>query len=359
MEYAADMKKAAAEVIDSGWYLRGERTFKFEQELAEYQNVNCVVGVGNGLDALRLIFKGYMVMGIMREGDEIIVPSNTFVASILAITENRLIPVFVDSDPITWNMDLSLVEAHITSRTKGILLVHLYGRVCWSDNILTLAKRYHLKVVEDNAQAIGAQYNGVKSGSLGDATGVSFYPGKLLGALGDAGAVVTNDSLLASNIRELANYGSREKYIFDKQGINSRIDEIQAAFLSIKLKHLDKELEIRRKYASFYLSHISNPNITLPVVSDSITDRSHVWHLFCVLSEERDRLQKHLAKNQIETLVHYPKPPYLQECYRGYNNLTFPHTEKLSHRVLSLPMSTVLTERELHTVVDAINRFNT
>ena len=356
-QYAEELKQAAAEVIDSGWYLRGEHTAQFEQELGQYEQADHVVGVGNGLDALRLIFKGYMTMGVMREGDEIIVPAHTFIASILAISENRLKPVFVDVHPNTWNLDLSLVETYITPKTKGILLVHLYGRICWDNTLSALAKRHNLKLVEDNAQAIGAQYEGIKSGSLGDASGFSFYPGKLLGALGDAGAVVTNDSVLARTVRELANYGSREKYVYTVQGINSRMDEIQAAFLSVKLRHLDKEIKIRRKIASYYLSHISNPDIVLPNFPDPMADL-HVWHLFCILCKKRDLFRKHLAKHRIETLIHYPKPPYLQKAYSMFNKLHFPQSEKISREIISLPISSTLTDKEIKRVVDVVNGFN-
>jgi dTDP-4-amino-4,6-dideoxygalactose transaminase len=355
--YADELKKAATAVIDSGWYLRGEYTEKFENELAYYQQASHAVGVGNGLDALRLIFKGYLAMRIMQEGDEIIVPSHTFIASILAITENRLKPVFVDIDPKTWNMDLSLVEEHISSRTKAILVVHLYGRVCWDDNLTLLAKKHNLKLVEDNAQAIGAQWKGIKSGSLGDAAGFSFYPGKILGALGDAGAVVTNDALLASTIRELGNYGSHEKYTYNLQGLNSRLDEIQAAFLSIKLRHLDKEITIRRKIASYYLEHISNQEICLPYSPEPLGDQAHVWHLFCVSCPNRDLFQKYLTTCQIETIIHYPKPPYLQKAYERFNHLHFSQAEKTSREIISLPNSSSLQGEEIKTVVEVINGF--
>ncbi|WP_158858227.1 DegT/DnrJ/EryC1/StrS family aminotransferase [Lunatibacter salilacus] len=356
-QYAAELKTAAAEVIDSGWYLRGERTDKFERELADYQRASHVVGVGNGSDALRLIFKGYLALGIMQEGDEIIVPAHTFIASILAITENRLKPIFVDIDPKTWNLDLSLLEEHITSRTKGILLVHLYGRICWDNKLSILAEKHNLKFVEDNAQAIGAEWQGVKSGSLGDAAGFSFYPGKILGALGDAGAVVTNDAALAEIIRELANYGSTEKYIYNLQGINSRMDEIQAAFLSVKLRHLDQEITVRRKIACYYLDQISNPEITLAEFPQPLGNPSHVWHLFCILCGKRDLFQEYLCKHQIETVIHYPKPPYLQKAYSIYDQLQFPQTEKISREVISLPISSALTEKEIKAVVGIINGF--
>lgn len=356
-QYAAELKIAAAEVIDSGWYLRGEYTKKFEHELADYQNASHIIGVGNGSDALRLIFKGYLALGIMQEGDEIIVPAHTFIASVLAITENRLKPVFVDIDPNTWNLDLSLLEEHITSKTKGVLIVHLYGRICWDNNLIELAKQHNLTLIEDNAQAIGAEWQGVKSGCLGDAAGFSFYPGKLLGALGDAGAVVTKDSVLADTVRELANYGSSKKYIYNLRGINSRLDDIQAAFLSVKLRHLNQEISSRRKIASYYLSHISNPEISPPDFPEPLGNQSHVWHLFCVLSNKRDFFQKFLAKHQIETVIHYPKPPYLQKAYEKYNQFQFPQTEKTSCNIISLPIGSTLTEKEIDTVVEVVNGF--
>lgn len=357
LKYAAELKIAASDVIDSGWYLRGEHTKNFERELALYQQTTEVIGVGNGFDSLTLIFKGYLALGVMKEGDEIIVPSHTFIASILAISENRLKPVFVDIDPRKWNMDLSLIKNHITSKTKGILLVHLYGRICWDDNLPLLAQKYNLKLVEDNAQSIGAEYREIKSGSMGDAAGFSFYPGKILGALGDAGAVVSNDASLAGTIRELANYGSHEKYTYNLQGINSRMDDIQAAFLSVKLRHLEQEIIARRKIASYYLSHISNSEIRLSDFPDPLNNRSHVWHLFCVLCDKRDLFQKHLAKHRIETVIHYPKPPYLQKAYEKFNHLHFPQTEKLSREIISLPISSTMTENEIKTVVEVVNEF--
>ncbi|HSI78615.1 MAG TPA: DegT/DnrJ/EryC1/StrS family aminotransferase, partial [Lunatimonas sp.] len=256
-----------------------------------------------------------------------------------------------------WNLDLSRLEEHITSRTKGILLVHLYGRICWDNKLPILAKNHSIKLIEDNAQAIGAEWQGVKSGSLGDAAGFSFYPGKILGALGDAGAIVTDDAALAEIIRELANYGSTEKYIYKFQGINSRMDEIQAAFLSIKLRHLDEEINVRRKIARYYLNQISNPEITLADFPQPPDNLSHVWHLFCILCGKRNLFQEYLAKHQIETVIHYPKPPYLQKAYKMYNQLQFKQTEKISCEVISLPISSALTENEIKSVVDVVNGF--
>jgi dTDP-4-amino-4,6-dideoxygalactose transaminase len=356
-QYADELKIAAVNVIDSGWYLRGEYTKNFERELAHYQQIAEVVGVGNGYDALKLIFKGYLALGVMKEGDEIIVPANTFIASILAVSQNNLTPVFVDIDPKTWNMDLSLIEKHITPKTKGILLVHLYGRICWDDKLWELAQKFNLKLVEDNAQAIGAEYSEIKSGSIGDASGFSFYPGKILGALGDAGAVASNDTTLIETIRELANYGSREKYTYNRQGVNSRIDDIQAAFLSVKLRYLDHEIKARREIASYFFTHMSNPEVKLADFPEPIDNRSHVWHLFCVLCEKRDLFQKYLARHQIETIIHYPNPPYLQKAYEKFNHLNFPQTEKISHQIISLPISSTLTEPEIEKIVEVVNGF--
>lgn len=263
-QYAYEFKQAAAEVIDSGWYLLGERVKRFETNLANYIGTKHAIGVANGLDALRLILKAYIEMGVMKEGDEVIVPANTFIASILAITENRLKPVLVEPDINTFNLDISLIEQHITLRTKAIMVVHLYGQVCWSEELDIISRRYNLKIIEDNAQAIGAIWNGKRSGSLGDAAGNSFYPGKNLGALGDAGAVTTNDGQLAEIVRALGNYGSRQKYVNEYQGLNSRLDEIQAAFLDVKLKYIDAENQRRCEIAHYYCENIKHPDIILP-----------------------------------------------------------------------------------------------
>ena len=359
-QYAAELKQAAADVIDSGWFLQGEQVKKFENQLAQYLGVNNVVTCANGLDALRLIFKAYIELGVMSEGDEVIVPANTFIASILAITDNRLKPVLVEPDIQTYNLDTSLIERAITSRTKAIMAVHLYGRVCWSEEIEDIARKYNLKLIEDNAQAIGANFyypNGrvKKSGSLGDAAGNSFYPGKNLGALGDAGAVSTSDEALAILIRALGNYGSKEKYINDYQGLNSRIDEIQAAFLSIKLKHLDFENEIRRKIANYYIQNTKNEKIVLPLQSEK--SDSHVHHLFVIRTEKRDELRSYLENNGVQALIHYPVPPHKQKAYKEWNDKCFPVTEKIHNEVLSLPISPVMTEEETKRIVDLLNNY--
>lgn len=359
-QHAAELKQAAAEVIDSGWYLLGEKVKQFENHLAKYIGVQHTIGVGNGLDALRLILKGYIELGIMKVGDEVIVPANTYIATILAITDNRLNPILVEPDINTCNLDISLIEQHITERTKAIMVVHLYGQVCWSNDLEQMAKKYHLKIIEDNAQSIGAEWKGKKTGSLGDAAGFSFYPGKNLGALGDSGAVTTHDDELAEVIRALANYGSTKKYVNDYQGLNSRMDEIQAAFLNIKLKYLNAENQRRREIAQYYCKNINHPEIILPNHPTPITHHpslAHVWHLFVIRHPERDKFQKYLTENSIQTLIHYPFPPHKQKAYQQWNKMSFPITERIHNEVLSLPMSHLINFDDLILIIDAINEF--
>ncbi|MCD4724164.1 MAG: DegT/DnrJ/EryC1/StrS family aminotransferase [Bacteroidales bacterium] len=360
-QYALELKQAAAEVIDSGWYLLGDRLKQFETKLAGYIGVKHAIGVGNGLDALRLILKAYIEMGVMKEGDEVIVPANTYIATILAITGNRLKPVLIEPDIQTYNLDISLVEQHITSRTRAIMLVHLYGQACWSEELENIAKKYKLKIIEDNAQAIGAIWNSQKTGSLGDAAGNSFYPGKNLGALGDAGAVTTDDDELAGVVRALGNYGSSKKYINDYQGVNSRMDEIQAAFLSIKLKYLDAENHRRNEIAQYYLNNINHPNIILPQINLKLKTQNsklnHVWHLFPIRHPHRNKLQQYLSKNGIQTLIHYPIPPHKQLAYKEWNKLSFPITEKIHDEVLSLPISPVMTVNEKEIIIKVISEY--
>jgi dTDP-4-amino-4,6-dideoxygalactose transaminase len=353
-QYSNDLKIAAEKVIDSGWYLLGENVEEFEKNLVTFQGCGYAVALGNGLDALRLILRAYKELGLMKDGDEIIVPANTYIASILAITDNNLIPVLVEPDQKTFNLDFDLIEKKITSRTKGIMVVHLYGRACWSNNLESLVEKYKLKVIEDNAQAIGAKWNGTRTGSLGDAAGFSFYPGKNLGALGDSGAVFTKDQSLANVIRALANYGSEKKYINQYQGLNSRMDEIQAAFLSVKLKYVDVEIEKRRIVASYYLTHIKNNKILLP---NSGNKDEHVWHLFVVRTKNRNDLQNQLYQNGVQTLIHYPIPPHKQVCYSNLNRSLLPITEMIHDEVLSLPISPIMTKEEVSAVVEAVNRF--
>jgi len=365
-QYSDELKKIASEVIDSGWYLLGERVKIFEQKLAEYIGVKHAIACGNGLDALRLILRAYIELGMIKEGDEILVPANTYIATILAITDNRLKPVLVEPDINTYNLDISIIENYITEKTKAIMVVHLYGQVCWNNNLEEIAKKYNLLTIEDNAQAIGALYLDPiskqlkRTGSLGKAAGNSFYPGKNLGALGDAGAVTTNDDGLAEVVRALGNYGSKQKYINDYQGFNSRMDEIQAAFLTVKLKYLDEENQKRREIAQFYCENIKNDKIILPIDSKKIKITEylgHVWHLFVIRTKERDKLQKYLAEHGIQTLIHYPIPPHKQKAYKEWNNLYFPITEALHHEVLSLPMSPLLHFSEIKKVIEVINNY--
>ncbi len=361
-QYSRQLKDAAAEVIDSGWYLHGENVERFESHLKENIGVSNAIGVGNGLDALRLILKAYIELGVMQEGDEVIVPANTYIASILAITDNRLKPVLVEPDIRTYNLDLNKIEENITPKTKAIMIVHLYGQVCWSEDLENFAQKYNLKIIEDNAQAIGAQFsydNGEikKTGALGDAAGFSFYPGKNLGALGDAGAVTTNDLELSNVIRALGNYGSRQKYINEFQGLNTRLDEIQAAFLNVKFKYLEEETQKRREFASIYLDNIKNPEIILPEVENAMDYMGHVWHLFVIRSENRDQLQDYLAQNGIQSLIHYPIAPHKQKAYSIFNNLSFPVTEKMQKEILSLPISSIMQHEEIENVVFCLNNF--
>lgn len=375
-QYAAELKQAAAEVIDSGWYLLGERIARFETNLANYIGVKHAIGVANGLDALRLILKAYIEMGVMKENDEVIVPANTYIASILAITDNRLTPVLVEPDINTYNLNLDLIEEKITARTKAIMVVHLYGQVCWSTKLEEIARKYDLKIIEDNAQAIGAQYTypqtpnsehrTKKTGALGDAAGFSFYPGKNLGALGDAGVVTTNDDELAEVVRALGNYGSKIKYVNEYQGLNSRLDELQAAFLSIKLKYLDAENQRRREIAQYYCENIKHPDIILPTApalsgvegnSQQLKAKSHVWHLFVIRTQNREKLQNYLAQNGIQTLIHYPIPPHKQLAYKEWSSLRYTNTEQIHDEVLSLPISPVITDNEAKRVAEIINQF--
>lgn len=361
-QYTAELKQVAAEVIDSGWYLKGERLERFETNLAAYLGVKHAVGVANGLDALRLILKAYIEMGMMREGDEVIVPANTYIATILAITDNRLKPVLVEPDISTFNLDISLIEQHIPSRTRAIMVVHLYGQVCWGLDLESIAKRIDLRIIEDNAQAFGALWNGRRSGALGQAAGNSFYPGKNLGALGDAGAVTTNDDQLAEIVRAMGNYGSKQKYVNDYQGLNSRLDEIQAAFLDVKLKYIDAENQRRREIAKYFCENIKNPVIVLPDNNNLslFTDHSslsHVWHLFITRCSKRDKLQGYLAEKGIQTLIHYPVPPHKQKAYKEWNDLSLPVTEQIHDEVLSLPISSVLKDNEVKNITDMVNAF--
>ena len=351
-KYAEEIHEAVNRVVDSGWYLQGEENKRFEANYAAYIGTKYAVGCGNGLDALIWIFRAYMEMGVMQPGDEVLVPANTYIASILAITHNKLVPVFIEPDPVTLQLDDSLLERAITSKTKAMLIVHLYGQCSYTDRIGELCRKYNLKLVEDNAQAHGCLFKGIKTGSLGDAAGHSFYPGKNLGAFGDAGAVTTNDAKLADLVRSLGNYGSSRKYVFDYKGFNSRLDEIQAAVLDVKLKHLDEDIALRRAVARYYLEHITNPEVRLPTIKDW---DAHVFHLFPVLCKRREELQRYLTENGIQTNIHYPIPPHKQKCYAEYGHLALPLTEQIHAEELSLPMSPVLELDEMEYVVKILN----
>ncbi|SHL02335.1 DegT/DnrJ/EryC1/StrS family aminotransferase [Chryseobacterium polytrichastri] len=355
LTHQQEIEETILQTFRSGWYLLGDKVKTFEQELSQYCNVPHAIGVANGLDALRLIFRAYIELGIMKEGDEILVPANTYIASILAITDNKLVPVLVEPDINTYNIDISKIEEKITSKTKALLLVHLYGSIVFSEDIENIAEKHNLKIIEDNAQTIGAVWKNKKSGSLGDAAGFSFYPGKNLGALGDAGAVTCKDQELATCIRTLANYGSQKKYVNQYQGYNSRLDEIQAAVLSVKLKYLGTENNRRKEIAKRYLTEIVNSNIVLP--HHKIEENSHVYHLFVIRTENRDQLHKYLEENGIQTLIHYPIPPHHQEAYSDLKELELPITEKIHNEVLSLPISPVMTDDEVSTVIHALNNY--
>ena len=382
--YAVEIEEAMLRVACSGWYLRGEETRRFEEAYAQYIGCRHAIGCANGLDALRLIFRAYMEMGKLSEGDEVIVPANTYIASILAITDNRLKPIFVEPDRETLQIDDSLIEQAITPRTRAILIVHLYGRCAYTDHIGHLCQKHNLLLIEDNAQAHGAklriensklkvgsameahsdegnnfQFSILnsqfkKTGSLGHAAGHSFYPGKNLGALGDAGCVTTNDDELAAVVRALGNYGSEEKYVCKYAGYNSRIDEVQAAMLAAKLPHLDEANRHRAEIAEVYYKGIVNPLIRLPRY---VAPESNVYHLFPIFCKERDKLQQYLAEQGIETLIPYPIAPHQQECYREYAHLSLPITEEIHRTELSLPIGPTMTLEEAQRIVEAVNVF--
>lgn len=361
-----EIRAAIGNVLDSGWYLRGEATKRFETDYARYIGTEHCISVANGLDALTLILRSYIEMGVMHEGDEIIVPANTFIATILSITENRLKPVLIEPWISTLQINETLIEDAITPRTRAIMLVHLYGRCAYTPGIGEICERYHLKLIEDNAQAHGCTYWGnneimnsveakgaAKTGSLGHAAAHSFYPGKNLGALGDAGAVTTNDAQLAALVRSLGNYGSSEKYVFDYKGRNSRMDEIQAAVLGVKLKYLDSDNARRKEIAQYYLDNIKNPHIRLP--NDIMADC--VWHIFPVLCSHRDKLQQYLKENGVETVIHYPIPPHKQQCYKQWHSLSLPITEHIHQCELSLPCHQAMTDEEASVIVEIVNQF--
>lgn len=354
-QHKEEIMESFERVIDSGWYILGKEVESFENEFAQYCGVKHCIGVGNGLDALILILQAYKELGMINDGDEVIVPANTYIATILAISKNNLRPVLVEPDIDTYNIDPAKIEEKITPRTKAVMVVHLYGQTADMEPIWQIAKKHDLKVIEDSAQAHGAFYKSQRTGNLGDASGFSFYPGKNLGALGDAGAVTTNDDTLANTLKALRNYGSHKKYVNQYQGINSRLDELQAPVLRIKLKYLDQDNQRRRAIAKSYRENIKNPKIILPKAVD---EDSHVWHLFVIRTSERDKLQQYLHENNIQTLIHYPIPPHKQKAYPEWNELSYPITEKIHEEVLSLPISPVMSDYEVSTIVEIITRFS-
>ena len=346
--YRKEIDERIKQVLDSGWYLLGNQDRTFEEHFASYCGAKHCIGCANGLDALTLIIRAYG----FGNGDEIIVPANTYIASILAISENGCTPVLVEPDINTYNINPDLIEEKITEKTKAIMVVHLYGQAVQMKKIWELSMKYGLKVIEDSAQAHGALYNDIKTGSLGHASGFSFYPGKNLGCMGDGGCVTTNDDDLAARIRAIANYGSHKKYCNLYKGVNSRLDEIQAGVLDVKLKYLDKDNARRREISKYYRENIKNPKIILPKTYD---EQSHVWHVFAVRTEKRDEFQEYLKQNDIQTLIHYPTPPHKQEAYKEWNNLSYPITEEIHKTIISIPISPVMTDDEVKKVVEVIN----
>ena len=355
--HGAEINEAVSRVVNSGWYLQGEENARFEENYSKYIGTKYTVGCANGLDALIWIFRAYIELGVMKPGDEVIVPANTYIATILAITENGLVPVLCEPKLGTLEIDDERIEDLITPKTKAIAIVHLYGRIAYTEKIGQLCRKYGLKLVEDNAQAHGCLYaDGRMTGSIGDAAGHSFYPGKNLGALGDGGAVTTDDPELAAAVRALANYGSQKKYVFKYCGRNSRLDEIQAAVLNVKLKYLDADNAHRKAVAKYYYEHIDNPLITLP---ERLPDAQNAYHLFPILVGvgKRDALHDYLAEHGVGTVKHYPIPPHKQECYREWNGMSLPITEQIAEQELSLPIGPAITDEEVGTVVDLLNRW--
>lgn len=354
--YGDEIHEAMHRVTDSGWYLKGQTTAAFEKNYAQFIGTSHCIGCGNGLDALTLILRAYMEMGVMKEGDEVIVPANTYIASILAITDNRLRPVLVEPRLDTMQIDDRLIEQAITPRTKAVMIVHLYGRCAYTERIGSICQRHNLKLIEDNAQAHGCLWQGKqRTGSLGDAAGHSFYPGKNLGALGDAGAVTTSDTRLAEAVRSLGNYGSSRKYVFQYQGRNSRIDELQAAVLSVKLRHLERDNARRQSIARRYVAEVCNPAIVMPSTEFC---RDNVFHIFPVLCKQRDHLQDYLKANGVETMIHYPIPPHHQECYRDtLSGMVLPITERIHAEELSIPLNQTLTDAEANKIIHLLNSF--
>ena len=357
-QYRQQLIEACTRVIDSGWYIGGTELEQFEQNFAKYCGTQYAIGVANGLDALILTLRAWKELGKLQDGDEVIVPSNTYIASILAISANQLKPVLVEPNPNTFNLDPAKIEAALTEKTKVILPVHLYGQLAAMPEIMQIAKQHNLLVLEDSAQSHGAQIQGKKAGNWGDASGFSFYPGKNLGALGDAGAVTTNDAELATMLKALRNYGSHEKYKNLVPGVNSRLDEIQAAMLNVKLKYLDQETQHRRIIANLYLDGIKNPLIQLPLKEvNAETYEQHVWHLFVIRTNQRVALQKYLLDHGVQTLIHYPIPPHKQQAYKEWNNLSYPISEQIHIEVLRLPMGPTLSVADVERIIALCNEF--
>lgn len=358
-KYRQEIIEACTRVIDSGWYIGGKELEAFEDNFSHYCGTQYAIGVANGLDALILTLRAWKELGKLQDGDEVIVPSNTYIASILAITANNLTPVLVEPNINSYNIDPTNIQQAITAKTRVILAVHLYGQLADMPKIMQIAKQYNLLVLEDAAQSHGAQLQGKKAGNWGDASGFSFYPGKNLGALGDAGAITTNDLELATILKALRNYGSHEKYKNLVPGMNSRLDEIQAAILDVKLKYLDREIKHRRQIANLYLNGIKNQLIQLPLTDiNAEVYEQHVWHLFVIRTKYREALQKYLADHDIQTLIHYPIPPHKQQAYKEWNTISLPISEKIHNEVLSLPIGPTLTINEAIKVIEHINEFH-
>jgi dTDP-4-amino-4,6-dideoxygalactose transaminase len=353
-QYKSEFDEAYNRVLKSGWFLLGSELKSFEENYANYCGTKYCIGVANGLDALILILKAYKELGLLKDGDEVIVPSNTYIASILAISQNNLIPILVEPNLLTYNLDESLIENHITSKTKAIMVVHLYGQLCNMAEINKIAKKYNLKVIEDCAQAHGATFENKTAGALGDAGGHSFYPGKNLGALADGGAITTDDDQLYQVMLALRNYGSHKKYENIYKGVNSRLDEMNAAFLNVKLKYLNNVISKRRKIASLYLSQIKNSKIILPFIGNI---NEHVWHLFVIRTENRLKLQEYLSEKGVQTLIHYPIPPHRQKAYSELSDIKMPISEEIHNEVLSLPMSEVLEISEVERIIEVLNLY--
>ncbi|MCT8089473.1 DegT/DnrJ/EryC1/StrS family aminotransferase [Acinetobacter sp. C_4_1] len=358
-QYRQELIDVCTRVIDSGWYIGGKELVTFENNFAQYCGTKYAVGVANGLDALSLTLRAWKELGKLQDEDEVIVPSNTYIASILAITKNNLIPVLVEPKLSSYNIDPLKIQQAITDKTRVVLAVHLYGQLADMPKIMQIAKQHNLLVLEDSAQSHGAQLQGKKAGNWGHAAGFSFYPGKNLGALGDAGIVTTNDEELAQTIRALGNYGSFRKYENHYKGVNSRLDEIQAAMLNVKLKYLDQEIERRREIAELYLAGIKNPLIELPVIHGNANKYlPHVWHLFVIRSKNRDVLQKYLLDYGIQTLIHYPIPPHKQQAYKEWKNLSYPISERIHAEVISLPIDPALRDDQVNFIIQILNEFN-